>query len=306
MTLVFDSLLALAMLWLAWQGVHAQTLFQAVVSFMLFGLLIALAWVRLDATDIALAEAALGSGVTGTLLFAALGQLPAEPIRARRRARWHRRLLAIAWGLVLLALIALLLYGVLQLEGRGLGAEVNASLTQSNIGSPVTAVLLNFRAIDTLLELVVMLSAVVAVWSLGATAPSPLPWLPAPSLPALTRLLFPVFLLTVGYLLWRGEHGPGGAFPAGAVLAAGFVLTILSGARAPTPNSNPGWRLLICLGPLAFAMVAGGVLLAGYAYFEYPPRVAGMLMISIEIAAGISIGFMLTALFFAAEPGHSS
>lgn len=304
MALVFDALLALAMLWLAWQGVHARTLFRAVVSFMLFGFLVALAWVRLDAPDLALAEAALGSGVTGALLFAALGQLPPEPVRTRRRVRWHRRLFALAWGLMLIALLAVLLYAVPQLDGRGLGAEVNAALSQANIGSPVTAVLLNFRAIDTLLELVVMLLAVVAVWSLGTTVPSPLPCLPANSLPALARLLFPVFVLTAGYLLWRGEHGPGGAFPAGAVLAAGLVLAILSGARASAPDSHPGWRLLICLGPLAFAVVASGVLLAGYVYFEYPPRIASLLMISIEIAAGISIGFMLTAMFFAAEPDH--
>ncbi len=302
MALVFDALVALAMLWLAWQGIHARTLFRAVVSFMLFGLLMALAWVRLDATDLALAEAALGSGVTGALLFAALGQLPAEPVRRRRRSGWYRRFTRLGWGLGLVCLIALLLYGTLQLEGRGLSAEVNAALSQGSIGSPVTAVLLNFRAIDTLLELIVMLSAVVAVWSLGATAPPPMPRLPAPSLPALTRLLFPVFLLTAGYLLWRGEQGPGGAFPAGAVLAAGLVLAILSGAHPPAPDCHPSWRLLHCLGPLVFALVAGGVLLAGYVYFEYPPRLASLLITGMEMAAGVSIGLMLMALFFAAEP----
>lgn len=49
--------------------------FRAVVMFIVFGLLMALAWVRLDAPDIALAEAAIGAGLTGVLLLDTLGYL---------------------------------------------------------------------------------------------------------------------------------------------------------------------------------------------------------------------------------------
>jgi uncharacterized MnhB-related membrane protein len=45
------------------------------VLFIAFGLLMALAWVRLDAPDIALAEAAIGAGLTGAILLAALARL---------------------------------------------------------------------------------------------------------------------------------------------------------------------------------------------------------------------------------------
>ena len=47
--------------------------------FIAFGLLMALAWVRLDATDIALAEAAIGAGITGALLLDAAGYVTSEP-----------------------------------------------------------------------------------------------------------------------------------------------------------------------------------------------------------------------------------
>jgi hypothetical protein len=43
--------------------------------FIVFGLLMTLAWARLQAPDIALAEAAIGAGLTGALLLDALGAL---------------------------------------------------------------------------------------------------------------------------------------------------------------------------------------------------------------------------------------
>ncbi len=50
-------------------------LFKAIVLFIAFGLLMSLAWVRLGAPDVALAEAAIGAGLTGALLMAALAKL---------------------------------------------------------------------------------------------------------------------------------------------------------------------------------------------------------------------------------------
>jgi uncharacterized MnhB-related membrane protein len=69
---LFDALLALLLLWLAWRAVTDRTLFRAVVSFVALGLVLALTWFRLAAPDLALAEAAVGSGLTGALMLAAL------------------------------------------------------------------------------------------------------------------------------------------------------------------------------------------------------------------------------------------
>lgn len=71
----FDSLLGFGLLWLAWQALACADLFRAIVLFIAFGLLMALAWARLDAPDIALAEAAIGAGLTGALLLTALARL---------------------------------------------------------------------------------------------------------------------------------------------------------------------------------------------------------------------------------------
>lgn len=72
MGLAFDLLLAISLLWSAWQTLSTPKLDRAVIMFIVFGLLLTLVWARLDAPDIALAEAALGAGLTGTLLLDAL------------------------------------------------------------------------------------------------------------------------------------------------------------------------------------------------------------------------------------------
>lgn len=72
---LFDGLLALLLLWLAWRTLACADLFKAAVLFITFGLLMAIAWVRLNAPDVALAEAAIGAGLTGALLLAAIARL---------------------------------------------------------------------------------------------------------------------------------------------------------------------------------------------------------------------------------------
>lgn len=76
--LLLDVLLALLLFGLAARLLHTRRLFEATSLFISFGLVLALVWVRLDAPDLALAEAALGAGVTGALLVNALRRLTAK------------------------------------------------------------------------------------------------------------------------------------------------------------------------------------------------------------------------------------
>lgn len=70
-----DGLLMLVLLWLAWRVLACKGLFRAVVLFIAFGLVLSLVWVRLAAPDVALAEAAIGAGLTGALLLSTLARL---------------------------------------------------------------------------------------------------------------------------------------------------------------------------------------------------------------------------------------
>ena len=75
MALAFDCLLAAALLWSALSAMLVRDLFRAVVLYIVFGLLMALAWSRMGAPDIALAEAAIGAGLVGALLLDSVGHL---------------------------------------------------------------------------------------------------------------------------------------------------------------------------------------------------------------------------------------
>jgi len=73
--MAFDGVLALAILFLAWRLLRSPDLFRAVVLFISFGLMLSLAWIRLKAVDIALAEAAIGAGLTGALFLSSLAKM---------------------------------------------------------------------------------------------------------------------------------------------------------------------------------------------------------------------------------------
>ena len=71
----FDLVLGATLVLVALLALGARDLFRAIVMFIVFGLSMALVWVRLEAPDIALAEAAIGAGITGVLLLDTLGYL---------------------------------------------------------------------------------------------------------------------------------------------------------------------------------------------------------------------------------------
>lgn len=67
--MIVDILLAFALLYIAFKIVTTKKLFEAIIYFIVFGLMLAIVWGKLGAVDLALAEIALGSGITGALLL---------------------------------------------------------------------------------------------------------------------------------------------------------------------------------------------------------------------------------------------
>ena len=209
-TLVLDLVLAGLLVFLAWRLLTLSDLFKATVLFIVFGVLLSLAWVRLNAPDVALAEAAIGAGVTGALVLDALRRLDARgPADEAQPLRLN--LPRLVGALLVMGLGAFLLWSVLSLPPgwRGLSSETAAAMPRSGVVNPVTASLLNFRGYDTLLEIAVLMLAVLGVWTLNAE-PMP-PAEPAgPILDVLVKALLPPMVVVAGYLLWAGGHAPGG------------------------------------------------------------------------------------------------
>jgi energy-converting hydrogenase B subunit D len=80
--IVVDVCIMLLALGLALRMLQTPRLAESVVLFIAFGLVLSLAWIRIGATDLALAEAALGAGVTGALFLNALRRLHSKLGRA--------------------------------------------------------------------------------------------------------------------------------------------------------------------------------------------------------------------------------
>jgi multisubunit Na+/H+ antiporter MnhB subunit len=205
------------------------------------------------------------------------------------------------------AVFALLAAAVLDLprEPGGLTAAAMAALPESGVEHPVTAVLLNFRAYDTLVEVAVLLLAALGIQALAREADfRNVPSLPAPSavLPALAAFVAPLALVAGVYILWLGTHAPGGAFQAGAVLAAALVLLSLSGYRSVALISAQVLRPLLAVGLVTFLIVGMAVMALGRHFLEYPAGAAGTLIVLIETAIAVSIGVILASLFVGAMP----
>jgi multisubunit Na+/H+ antiporter MnhB subunit len=299
----FDLLLAVTLLWIAWRALTTPDLFKAVVLFITFGLLMALAWVRLGAPDIALAEAAIGAGITGALLLDAAGQLTAADAAAPR----GRTVLAATLALGVAALLGV---AVLQMadEPASLGPLVASALPESGVTQPVTAVLLNFRGYDTWLELGVLLLAVLALLALRGTAHLQDAPPPAsdPLLGGLAAVLVPLMVLSGGYLLWLGTHAAGGAFQSGALLAGAGVLLRLSGHRTVERASAGLLHVAVACGFAAFLLTAILLLVSGRSLLEYPAGRARDLIVLIETAAALGIGCTLAALVTGATPRRAA
>jgi len=149
--------------------------------------------------------------------------------------------------------------------------------------------------------MIVLLLALLGVWSLGGMAWRNLAT-PDPVLDTLARLLAPILILVAAYLLWAGAHAPGGAFQAGSVLGAGGVLLLLAGWRLRSGLAGLPLRLLLVAGPGAFVTVAVLTLLLEGQLLEYPPDQAGILILTIEATATLSISATLAALFLGGRP----
>ena len=206
--------------------------------------------------------------------------------------------------LVSLGMLAIVARAVLALPPTavGLAEEMQTGAKSTGIKNVVTAVLLDFRGYDTLLEIAVLMLATVAVLSLRedpAALSRRIAGRAGPVLGALSRALAPIMIIVAGHLVWVGSSEPGGAFQGGAVLGAAGILLVLSGYAQPAWAGQQVVRWVLAVGLLSFIGVALYPMLAGGALLQYPDESRKSLILLIEILLTLSIGANILSLFMA-------
>jgi len=300
---IIDVLLAAAVPVLAAAALLYRDLFRAAVVFIVLGLTIALVWVRLDAPDIALAEAAVGAGITGALFMRALGALPgptrsAHPVRSSRFQRLAVRGAAGVFAGIVAALVA---WAVVTVPSSDpvLTSLVRDAAPDSGVGNPVTAVLLNFRGYDTLLEVGVLLLAALGVSTIGAhrhAASLGGTRVRGPVILAFAHLVLPGLIVLAAYLLWIGADLPGGAFQGAAVLAGAWLICAFAGFPADVaPGRMPA---VLAGGFCIFLLVAAGMVLLNGGLLRFMPATAKWWMLLIESGLLVSCAAILATLVF--------
>jgi len=307
MTDVLNVGLAALIVALAIWAVFARDAFAAVVGFIAYGLLLTLVWVQLQGVDVALTEAAIGGGLTGALLIGAASRL--RGTEAAARAERPRTLVRVAAAVLSAAVTAALAIGVLMLPDPAptLAPQTMANIEATGVGNPITAVLLAFRAMDTLLEAIVLVFALIGVWSLGPD----LAWGGRPGLrhradpngilAYLARVLPPIGIIVGTYIFWVGADHPGGKFQGATIVAAMWLLAIMAGLADAPPVSRTWVRVGLAAGPLVFIAIGlMGAVTAG-AFLAYPDGYAKSLIIVIELALMPTLALIL-ALLIAGAP----
>ncbi|MFP4075843.1 MAG: monovalent cation/H+ antiporter subunit A [Halochromatium sp.] len=208
----------------------------ALVMLSVVGLIVALAFVKFSAPDLALTQLAVEM-VTIILLLLALHFLPAETPRASSLPRKLRDLLVALLGG---GLTAALTWAVLT---RPYDSISDWFLTNSLPGgggtNVVNVILVDFRGFDTLGEITVLAIAAIGIYMMLRDLRLEAPRTDAEGRPwsgdthplilaTFSRLLLPLALMVAAFILLRGHHLPGGGFIAGLIIAVALVMQYLA------------------------------------------------------------------------------
>lgn len=173
---------------------------------------------------------------------------------------------------------------------------VTNEMINSEITHEVTLVLLDFRSLDTLLEVAVIFLALI-----GIKTVSPLFRYKPLSFPLLitdtyNSLIFPIIVIVSFYILTSGSYQSGGAFQASAILAGGFILINLTKPQFLKDIKELILRFIYSLGLLYFIFIGFFTLFNGN-FLEYPKEYSYHIIISIETFLTISLSVILANYF---------
>ena len=250
------------------------------------GLLVALAFVKFSAPDLALTQLAV-EVVTIVLLLLALYFLPnVTPAESSPSRRWRDGGIALLAG----GGAALLSWAVLTRPADSIASWfLDNSVSGGGGSNVVNVILVDFRGFDTFGEITVLAIAALGIYALleNLRLPGPVsdnagrPW-DADSHPIImatfARLLLPLALLVSAFIFLRGHNLPGGGFIAGLVTAIALIMQYLANGvtwtHARLPARTHPWiaagLIVALLTGLASWLFGRPFLTSAFRHFELP------------------------------------
>lgn len=249
-------------------------------------------YIILDAIDVAITEAAVGSGVSTILLLAIIYLTKSYKISIAQY-----KILSFNGILSIISLIAFLLILISVLPFTPIFGDANnpahitniykvytqASYETFGISNAVTMILGSFRGFDTLGETTVVFIASLGVYILMQTllsvnlSKSFLKTIhlnennESRIIQSAILLLISVMLLFGLYIQFHGDYGPGGGFQAGVVVASAYFMLLLS-----APNSAINMILkedmivkILSLGVLIYILTGISSMIFGNKFLDY-------------------------------------
>lgn len=254
-------------------GFH-RSRFYALVLLSVVGLLVALAFARFSAPDLAMTQLSV-EVVTIVLLMLALYYMPSwTPLETST----PRRIRDIAIALVAGVGMTLVTLAMLTQPFSSISEFFLANSKPGGGGTNVVNVILvDFRGFDTLGEITVLAIAALGIYAmLKNTALTPPPgdglghnWT-RDAHPLMLRLIarpmLPLALMVSAFIFLRGHNLPGGGFIAGLITSVALILQYIASGLDWTQDRVPfKYHTVIGIG-LLFAVIAG----AGSLAFSYP------------------------------------
>lgn len=292
--MMIDILLCIMLLIVLGSLFFVKRVEDGIVLFLFIGLVMCLIWLRLDAIDVALVEAIVGTALLTAVMLTLLQS------HAVNESESGKPLPSLLLYLSLGGAGAWLMYQIFLQAETALGEAgvlTFERLDESGIEAAVTAVLLNFRGYDTLLEIVVLYLGWMCVSVLSKDPHTEFLYrIPASFMRARLALVVVPVSLFAFYILFQGFTSHGGAFHAGAMLAGAAMLLVVS-------EQNVQHRWLQRIAPLLWlgfgvfiALGISGHLVEG-TFLNYPKSMQSDLIFFLELVLTFSIGVLLFKTF---------
>lgn len=298
----------------AWLAASSRGRLKAVILVGVTGYGLALLFLIHGAPDLALTQV-LTETVSIVVFVLVLRKLPKYfTDRPLTSMRWWRVVLAIA---VAGTVVGAVLVAATARVAEPVSTELYTQAWEIGHGTNIVNVtLVDARAWDTLGEISVLLLAATGVaslifirarYSLRTPAPTRAPagreltgaegrgtrysWLRGGQalsplrrslvMEVVTRLLFPVMMITSGYVLMAGHNWPGGGFAGGLIAGLALVLRYLAGGRHELDDAAPvdagavlGSGMVVAVGSAVAPLAVGGSVLESYAVDIHLPFLA--------------------------------